>query len=101
MTTAIQSKTTVVENQDFKLPAKWNVIFYNDDTTSFDFVIQVLTVIFSYDEFSAEDKAREIHENGNSVVGTYFYEIAEQKSAETVYNARTAGFPLKVEIVPE
>jgi ATP-dependent Clp protease adaptor protein ClpS len=100
---SISTEETTVTRilEDFELPKKWNVIFYNDDHTSFEFVIKALVNIFQYDEFDAVEKAREIHELGKSIVGTYFYEIAEQRAAETVYNARTEGYPLKVEITQE
>jgi len=35
-----------------------------------------------------------IHHDGQGVAGTYTHEIARQKQEETVYSARTHGYPL-------
>lgn len=80
---------------------KWKVIFYNDDTTTVDFVIVVLKEIFDYDEQSAVEMTHKIHNNGKEVVGMYIYEVAEQKASETLYLASYYGFPLKVKVVKE
>ena len=34
-----------------------------------------------------------IHEKGKGIVGTYLYEIAEQKGIETTLLAREEGYP--------
>ena len=39
-----------------------------------------------------------IHEKGKGVVGTYLYEIAEQKGIETTVLARDEGYPLQVKV---
>jgi len=96
-----QLTTNISTKVKTSTPRKWKVIFHNDNSTTMDFVMAVLVSIFRYDELSAYDKAIEIHENNLAVIGIYYYEIAEQRSAETVVTARTAGFPLKVEIEPE
>lgn len=80
---------------------KWKVIFYNDNTTTVDFVIVVLREIFDYDENSAIEMTQKIHNNGKEVVGLYIYEVAEQKASETLYLASQYGFPLKVKVVKD
>ena len=39
-----------------------------------------------------------IHEKGKGIVGTYLYEIAEQKGIETTLLAREEGYPLQVKV---
>ena len=40
----------------------------------------------------------EVHEKGRGIAGTYSYEVAEQKSVETITDARRNEFPLDVTI---
>lgn len=79
-----------------KAPNKYHVIMLNDDSTPMDFVIQILMVIFNKDMESAKSIMLEIHEKGRGVAGTYSFEVAEQKCAETISEARRAGYPLDV-----
>ena len=79
-------------------PSKYNVIFMNDDKTPMEWVIRVLMDIFRHSSDSAKDLTMKIHHEGSAVVGSYYYEIAEQKAAETMNSSRANGFPLKVTI---
>jgi ATP-dependent Clp protease adaptor protein ClpS len=94
-TEVITSETTQVTN---KPPHMWNVIFYNDNKTYYEFVILVLMQLFnkSYDE--AVEITNHIHDTGKQVVATYTYEIASSKRDETITLARANGHPLRVEI---
>ena len=82
-------------------PKKYNVIFLNDDVTPITWVIEVLKQIYKHNEKSAENITMTIHTEGSAVVGTYFFEIAEQKATETVNVSRNHGFPLQVKIEQE
>lgn len=79
-----------------KAPPKYHVIMLNDDVTPMDFVIQVLVNVFNKDNDSAKNIMLEIHEKGRSIVGTYSYEVAEQKCIEAIQESRNAGFPSDV-----
>jgi ATP-dependent Clp protease adaptor protein ClpS len=59
-----------------------------------DFVKQILEVIFNKSSTDASTIVLEIHEKGRAVAGTYGYEIAEQKSLETIIESRRSSFPL-------
>jgi ATP-dependent Clp protease adaptor protein ClpS len=52
--------------------------------------------IFDRNLEQAKEITMQIHEKGQSVAGTYFHEIAEQKQQETVVLSRHNGHPLKV-----
>ena len=78
------------------IPKKYNVVMLNDNVTPMDFVIQVLMAIFRHDQEKAKELMIEVHEKGRSIVGTYSYEVAEQKSTETVTEASRSGYPLDV-----
>ncbi len=76
-----------------KVP-RFNVIMYNDDVTTFDFVIQALMDIFDKDQATAQTLAYAVHSQGSAVVGQYSKEVAETKVAEVTEQARAQGYPL-------
>ena len=82
-------------------PSRYNVIFLNDDATPIEWVIDLLVSIFKHTQSSAENLTMEIHTNGSAVVGTYSYEIAEQKTIEATQLSRDNGFPLEVKLETE
>jgi len=92
--------TDVLERTDTKISINdesYVVIFYNDNKTSFEFVIFCLMEIFTYTFENAQEMAMKIHQNHNSVVAQYNnIEIAEQKVSEVVELATAYGYPLKV-----
>jgi ATP-dependent Clp protease adaptor protein ClpS len=83
---------------ELKEPNLWKVIVLNDDITTMEFVITVLTDIFDYTEDEAKKIVVDIHENGSAVVAVYPYEMAEQKGIEVTLAARQEGYPLEVRI---
>lgn len=94
----VKVKTNIAVNVDAKEPPLFNVVFLNDDTTTIDFVVEMLMIHFDYDANSGVDKAREIHEQGSAVVATLPYELAEQKGVEITMTARKSGYPLQIRI---
>jgi ATP-dependent Clp protease adaptor protein ClpS len=82
-------------------PKRYKVLFLNDNKTPIDFVIEVLMTVFKHTEEAAKDLTLRVHNEGSAVVGTFTYEIAEQKGVETTQLARQAGFPLQIKIDPE
>ena len=75
-------------------PSKYNCILLNDDQTPMEFVIGILQEVFKHTEGSAKDLTMKVHNEGHAIVGTYKYEVAEQKSLETIQLSRNNGFPL-------
>ncbi len=67
-------------------PQLYNVILYNDDYTTMEFV-----------EHAAEAFRImiDVHRRGRGVCGAYTYEIAETKVATVHEMARGEGFPLR------
>ena len=82
-------------------PSRYNVIFLNDDSTPMEWVIELLVNIFKHTHSSAENLTMEIHTNGSAVVGTYSYEIAEQKTIESTQSSREHGFALQIKLEAE
>ena len=93
--------STSAEYTKLKGPGKYHVIMLNDDSTPMEFVVNALMDIFNKSEQEAHEVMMKVHEQGRAIAGTYTYEVAEQKSTETVTAARTAGFPLDVSIEEE
>ena len=91
-------KTATKEKLDLKEPEKYDVVFLNDEVTTVEFVIKVLKNIFHKTTEQAIALTTHIHEKGKGVVGTYLYEIAEQKGIETTVLARDDGYPLQVKV---
>lgn len=81
-----------------KEPPKYNVIMLNDDATPMEWVMGVLKEIFKHSDTASESLTMTIHNEGSAVVGTYKYEIAEQKSVEAVNASRNHGFPLQLKV---
>ncbi len=91
-------KTLTKEKIKIEEPSKYDVIFLNDEVTTFEFVVKVLTQIFNKTTDQAIALTKHIHEQGKGIVGTYIYEIAEQKGIETTLLAREEGYPLQVKV---
>jgi ATP-dependent Clp protease adaptor protein ClpS len=93
------SDTQVIERIEEKIevqpPKMYKVLLHNDDTTTMDFVILVLTQIFHRTVEEAIQVTMFIHHNGQGIAGSpYTREIAEEKTLETISFARANGFPL-------
>ena len=96
-----KSNQQVHTDVEIKEPSRYNVLFMNDDYTPIDFVQSLLIDIFYHKPDDSEELAKLIHEKGKAIVGTYTYEVAEQKSIESTTMARSAGHPLQVTIEQE
>ena len=86
---------------DIPEPVNYRVIYINDETTTHEFVIETLKIIFGYDQGGAEALTLRVHEEGSAVVAVMPYEIAEQKGIEATMLARSNGFPLQIKIEPD
>lgn len=77
---------------------KANVVFFNDDTTTMEFVMSVLIGLFGKTIEEASALTMKIHHNGQSTIATYEVEIAMTKKMEVDNASRNAGYPLRCEI---
>ena len=96
-----------------KEPRRYKVVIYNDDFTTMDFVVKVLTTVFFKSEAEAETLMMSVHKSGSAVVGIYSYDIAlskvrkatdmarEEGLRKATDMAREEGFPLKLTVLPE
>ena len=81
-----------------KRPSMWNIVFYNDDYTSMDFVVFVLTKLFHRSTEDALALTLAVHTQGKGIAGTYTFEVAEQKQCEVLLMAKVEEHPLRVEV---
>lgn len=91
----------VLEKQKQKLaePPQYQVVMHNDDFTSFDLVIAILSSVFGKDGDEAGRISHEIHTKGKAICGVYTRDIAETKAAQAMDIAREEQAPLLVEAV--
>jgi ATP-dependent Clp protease adaptor protein ClpS len=95
MTTEQQTETIADSEVDVEQPPMYRCILHNDNYTTMEFVIQVLTEIFGKPIDQAKKIMLEVHERGQAVVGIYTKDIAESRVRTTTYAARRSGYPLR------
>lgn len=75
-------------------PPMYQVVLLNDDFTPMDFVISILTSIFSMSLEQAEQVMLEVHHKGRGICGVYTRDIAETRVAQVNQVAREHEHPL-------
>ena len=88
--------TDILEKQKYDYPGKFKVLIYNDNYTTMEFVISILTGIFNKDIEEATNLMLKVHKNGWAAVGTYTREVAETKILKAEGEARINSYPLKL-----
>jgi len=85
-----------LENElEIEEPKKYKVLLLNDDFSTMDFVIEILTRVFRKSLEESEAIMLNVHNNGKAVCGVYTKEIALTKVAQVKTMARKENFPLK------
>lgn len=82
-------------------PRNFRVLLHNDNYTTMEFVIEILTGIFKKNIDEAKAIMLSVHEKGHGCCGVYTEEIAETKIAQVRSRARLAGFPLRCSMEEE
>ena len=75
-------------------PPMYRVILHNDDYTSMEFVVHVLTMIFHKSEQESERIMLDVHKKGKGVCGVYTQEIAQTKVEQVRTLAKQNKYPL-------
>ena len=79
-------------------PKNYIVYMLNDDYTSWDFCLRIITSVFHKTVEEADKITHEIHTKGRGFCGIYTYEVAETKAETVRQEARKEGFPMKCAI---
>lgn len=101
MSTQHQDEVATIEREKIKEPSKYNVIIHDNDITSYEEVIFIISRCFEKSETEAMDIARKVDTDGRGVCGTYTKEVADAK-LEMVDMAKMylmQNFPHRVEAI--
>ena len=89
------------EHTNIEEPRRFKVIIHNDDFTTMEFVVKILTTVFYKSTIEAESLMLMVHKSQSATVGIYSYDIAKTKIAKATSMARDEGFPLRLSMAPE
>ncbi len=90
-----QTKTTKKTKDKVIEPPLYKVILLNDDYTTFDFVVSILTGFFGKSVPEAIQITNDVHRKGSGLCGVFPRDIAETKVDLVARSSKHAGFPLR------
>ncbi|WP_107727040.1 ATP-dependent Clp protease adapter ClpS [Neisseria weaveri] len=93
--TGRESGIGLAERKHLSPPRKYGVFLLNDDYTTMDFVVGVLTEIFLLAEEKAHAIMLLVHHEGKGLCGVYSRDIARSKQQKVLDRARQEGHPLQ------
>ena len=98
-----RNEEAVVSESKHKLkkPPLFKILLHNDDYTTMEFVVYVLSTIFQQPAQEAIRIMLQVHQQGIGVAGVFTYEIAETKVAKVLALAQEYQYPLLCTMEPE
>lgn len=98
-----QEQSNIKDRQhiSMRVPRKYTVFIHNDDFTTMEFVVMVLTTVFHKSMEEAEQLMLQVHHSEKAPVGSYSYDVAMTKASRATDMARAEGFPLRFTVVGE
>ena len=96
-----ETDVTTESDVDTRPPRRYKVLLHNDDYTTMEFVVMILTEVFHHSEEEATRIMLSVHYKDVGVAGVYTYEVAETKVRQVSRLARANEFPLKCSMEPE
>ena len=96
-----QSSYKEKERIDLREPRRFKVTIFNDDFTTMEFVVKILTTVFFKSTMEAEALMMQVHKSESAVIGIYTYDIARSKVQKATRMAREEGFPLRLKVTKE
>lgn len=92
---------TEIAKPKLKRPPLYRVLLLNDDYTTMEFVIEVLTGIFHLSEEKAGQIMLHVHQKGVGVCGIYTREVAETKVEQVLQHSQKNKHPLQCTMEPD
>jgi ATP-dependent Clp protease adapter protein ClpS len=77
MSDNIETESETVEEQDIVDFPNYRILIWNDNTSDFQMVVQLIMVVFAYTEMEAYEITTLIHKNMNATVWSGSYEVGE------------------------
>ena len=72
-------ESDIAVKERFKEPSEYNVVVHNNDHTSYEEVIMILSQAFELTSDEALEVAKKVDDTGKGICGVYSKEIAEMK----------------------
>ena len=98
-----RNEEAVVDESKPKLkkPPLFKILLHNDDYTTMEFVVYILSTIFQQPVQEAVRIMLQVHQQGVGIAGVYTYEIGETKVAKVLALAKEHQYPLLCTMEPE
>ena len=93
--------TETLERVRTAKPPMFKVLMHNDDYTTQEFVVHVLTEFFRKDPTEAMHLMLKVHTTGKAIAGVYTRDEAETKVALVTDYAQESGHPLMLTSEPD
>ena len=92
----IEHDSDVLTESETRLekPPLYKAILHNDDFTTMEFVVFVLSHVFLRSDAEAFAIMLQVHHEGIGIAGVYSFEIANMKAEKTMNLARAQEYPL-------
>lgn len=90
MATQLENQTQLRTGE----PKKFAVFMLNDNYTTWEFCIRIISSVFHKSIAEADSITQDIHTKGKGLCGIYTHEIAETKASLVEKQARKEGFPM-------
>lgn len=101
MSTATITRPDAQTNTRSRHAPRYKVFCHNDNTTTMEFVVAVLHLIFGLPVPKANKVMLEVHNEDVAFVGAYTMEQAEFRIEQAHSLARAQAFPLTLTMEPE
>ena len=82
-------------DQELKTPDMFRVVLHNDDYTTMEFVVEVITRVFHKSAIEASKIMLVVHRQGRGTAGVYTEDIAATKIQQVHRMAQKHNFPLR------
>ncbi|HXG82641.1 MAG TPA: ATP-dependent Clp protease adaptor ClpS [Pyrinomonadaceae bacterium] len=88
--------TDVITESETRLekPKLFKVLLHNDDFTTMEFVVFILSRVFMRSDAEAFKIMFQVHNEGVGVAGVYTYEVATMKAEKAMNLSKANEYPL-------